>query len=382
MLTQDNRGTSISLFSNPCTEEGGRFRSTLCNLVAIEKARELLSRWPGYQATPVISLDCLARTLGVERIWLKDESSRFGIGNFKALGAAHAMISIDKEFHVDRTKQRKQVTICCATDGNYGKAISWAANHFGYKCIVYLPEQVSRHREGAILRLGAKTVRISGNYDKSVIEVGLASRKYGWTLVSDTSHTNDTAIPKSVMSGYAVMLHELAEQIELHEVTHVFLQCGVGSFAGAVTAYLIHRLRGKMPTIVTVEPQSAACIFASGAHGRMVTIRGALGTIMGGLACGRPSPLAWQVLRRRADFFSKISDATALQAVRSLASGEAATEAVLMGETGAAGVAALSSIGSSSELKDQIGLDGRSHVLLFGTEGPTDLEICRESLSQ
>jgi diaminopropionate ammonia-lyase len=373
----------INLISNPGRQRNPRLSPTLCGLKVVEEARKALSCWPGYKETPVVPLDRLARTFDLGLVLLKDESSRFGIGSFKSLGAAYAMMSIEKGTSGEGSVQgSSMVTVCCASDGNYGRAVSWAAKHLGYRCIVYLPEQVSRHREEAIVFHGAQTVRISGNYDEAVTAVVRDSSIHGWILVSDTSFSHSTAIPKKVMLGYAVMVHELADQIQLHALTHVFLQCGVGSFAGAVTAYLLHRFGSRCPTIVTVEPESAACIFASGRRGQMVTIRGPLDTIMAGLACGRPSPLAWQVLGLRADFFSTVSDTAAMRAMRVLVSGASSSHTLAVGETGAAGAAALLCIASQPELRCKIGIDSQSQILLFGTEGATDPTLYRAILSE
>src|SRR5581483_3676578 len=151
--------------------------------------------------------------------------------------------------------------------------------------------------------------------------------------------------------------------------THLFLQCGVGAFAGAVCYYLSAT---PGPILVSVEPVRAACVFASVKQRHLTRVRGALTTLMGGLACGRPSPLAWDVLRVRLDFCATLEDSWAIQAVRRLASGRSSAEPVVAGETGAAGLGALLCAASDRQWRHQLGLNASSRVLLFCTEGATD----------
>lgn len=342
----------------------------LCTPEVADAARSALSRWASYSITPLLSLDRLARELRLGEIWLKHEGSRFGIGSFKALGAAYALESFLK-----RESVPKVPTVACASDGNYGRAVAWAAQQLGCNCVVYLPTHVTEFREKAIRQHGARTLRVQGNYDEAEVAVKRAAIENGWVWLSDSSDENYTAIPQDVMVGYCVMLSEIADRMPLESFTHVFLQCGVGAFAGAVCDYLHSALGPKAPILVSVEPVRAACVFASVKQDQLTVVRGSLATIMAGLACGRPSPLAWDLLRTRLNFCATLEDSWVLRAVRLLASGAASKEPVVAGETGAAGLGALLCAAHNEAWRRQLGLDSSSRVLLFCTEGATDPEI-------
>jgi len=345
-----------------------------CTAEAADAARSTLSRWASYSATPLLSLDELARDLRLGEIRLKHEGSRFGIGSFKALGAAYALESLlERRRSFDSDHRKTKIPIAsCASDGNYGRAVAWAAQQLGCGCVVYLPRHVTEYREEAIRRYGAETVRVQANYDAAEVAVKRATVQHDWIFLSDSSHSNYTVTPRDVMLGYSVMLSEIADSVSLADFTHVFLQCGVGAFAGAVCDYLYSLLGPKAPIIISVEPVRAACVFASVKRGRATLVRGALTTIMGGLACGRPSPIAWDLLRTRLSFCMTLDDRWAMQAVRLLASGRASGEPVVAGETGAAGLGALLFGGSDERFRSQLGLNSSSRVLLFCTEGATD----------
>jgi diaminopropionate ammonia-lyase len=337
-----------------------------------EAARNALSQWPSFSVTPLLSLDRLARQLDVREIWLKHEGARFGIGSFKALGAAYALESLLKRKSLYDEHRPGPLTVTCASDGNYGRAVAWAARQLGCECVVYLPRQVTEFREKAIQQYGARTVRVAGNYDAAESATKLAAIRHGWVLFSDSSDENYTAIPQDVMAGYCVMLSEIADRLPLADFTHVFLQCGVGAFAGAICDYLHSALGAEAPILVSIEPERAACVFASVKQDKLTQVDGALETIMGGLACGRPSPLAWELLRTRLNFCATLEDAWAVRAVRLLASGGGNGEPVVAGETGAAGLGALLCAADDAQLRLRLGLNSSSRVLLFCTEGATD----------
>ena len=142
-------------------------------------ARAAVTGFEGYRPTPLHRLDGLAETLGIEALWLKDESGRFGLGSFKALGGAYAVVHLLRErlgeaFSIadvaaGRAAARvAELTVCCATDGNHGLAVAWGARRAGARSTVFLPGPVSAGRERAIAAQGAAIVRIDGSYDEAV----------------------------------------------------------------------------------------------------------------------------------------------------------------------------------------------------------------------
>ena len=345
------------------------------------RARAEITSWPGYAPTPLVPLPDVAAAARVASVHLKDEAGRFGLGSFKALGGAYAVLGVltaelarsgaaasatAADLETGRyAEAAARVTVCSATDGNHGRSVAWGAQRFGAACHIFVHETVSPGRIDAIARYGATVHRVPGTYDDAVREADACAKREGWTLVSDTSYPGYTDIPRDVMQGYRLMPDEALDQVPAPP-THVFIQAGVGGVAAAVSVQLRARL-DPAPTLVVVEPNGAACLLASAEVQAINTVGGELDTIMAGLACGMPSLLAWQELERAASAFMSIPDDAAIDAMRTLA-----THGVVSGESGAAGLAAFALAAADPEARAALALGGTSRVLLFSTEGATD----------
>ncbi len=335
--------------------------------------REIAS-WPGYAATPLVRLDGLARSVGLAALWYKDESGRFGLKSFKALGGAYAVRRVLER----QARPARDVTVTCATDGNHGRSVAWGARLAGCKCVIFIHATVSEGRAAAIRSYGAEVVRVPGNYDDAVRRAAAEAARHGWFVVSDTSYEGYRDVPVDVMHGYGVMAAEILRQLPADEVpTHVFVQVGVGALAAAICASFWLAWGPRRPRLVAVEPVRADCLLQSIAAGRPVAVHGGLETVMAGLACGEVSELAWEILCEGADFAVAVGDDWALEAMRALAGPCDRDPAIVAGETGAAGLAALLAALDRAEPRTQLGLDTGARVLLLGTEGDTDPEIYR-----
>jgi diaminopropionate ammonia-lyase len=360
----------------------GPRQQAVLNRAAFEQAKREIASWQGYVPTPLVMLPGLARRVGVAALGYKDESGRFGLGSFKALGGAYAVLrqlqarlgdvssaELRAGTHRDRTKA---ITVCCATDGNHGRSVAWGASLFGCRCVIYIHETVSQGRADAIARFGAEVRRVPGNYDDAVRQAARDAEAKGWTIVSDTSYPGYTDIPRDVMQGYTIMADEALAQWPGEPPTHVFIQAGVGGLAAAVCGHLWETLGARRPRIVVVEPDRAACLFESAAQGRAANIHGALDTMMAGLACGETSLLAWEILEEGASDFLTVTDEAAAACMRVLAEGTDGDRPVVAGESAVAGLAGLLGALARPALAKVLGLDAASRVLLFGSEGDTD----------
>ena len=352
---------------------------TVLPRAGFRRAKAAITAWPGYAPTPLIDLPGIA---DVAVLRIKDESTRFGLGSFKALGGAYAVGKLlaaelsrlgvarsaseteltDGRF-VDYTSP---ITVTCATDGNHGRSVAWGAQRYHCRCIIFVHETVSAGRVDAIAEYGAAVERVRGTYDDAVRAANQAAKRHGWFVVSDTSYPGYTEIPRDVMQGYRLMADEAADQWIGPPPTHVFIQAGVGGAAAAVSIQMRERFT-PAPLLVVVEPEHAACLLASARVGALTTVHGGLDTIMAGLACGEPSLLAWQELERAAWAFLAIPDTEAADALRLLAD-----RGLSIGESGIAGLAALRLVMTESVVRDMLRLTRDSRVLLFGTEGITD----------
>ena len=336
------------------------------NAAGFRRARAEIAGWPGYGATPLARVVAAEAGAGVGSLHVKDESGRFGLGSFKALGGAYA---VQGAVRAALARGAVNVTVCCATDGNHGRSVAWGAQRVGAGCRIFVHAGVSEGRVAAIAAYGATVERVAGTYDDSVRAASEAAEREGWIVVSDTSWPGYTEIPREIMQGYRIMVDEALDQMGTAPPTHVFIQGGVGGVAAAVAVHVRSRVT-PTPVLVVVEPDAAACLLLSAEAGQMVTAPGALDTIMAGLACGEPSLLAWHELDRSASAFMAIPDAAAVDGMRLLAG-----MGVESGESGAAGVAAVMMAAGDPVARAALGLNGASRVLAFSTEGATDAAI-------
>ena len=339
---------------------------------AVEKVREFHRGIPEYSVTPLAKLPELAGKLGVKGIYIKDESYRFGLNAFKVLGGSYAVAEAVKGRNGD-------VTFITATDGNHGRGVAWAAKRMGMKCVVYMPKGTAKERLDNILKLGADASITDLSYDDDVRMASADAERNGWVLVQDTSHDGYEEIPEKIMQGYTTMALEAAEQLGDVIPTHVFLQSGVGSMAGAVTAFLADFYGDGKPVITIVEPVTADCAFrtAEADDGKLHAVDGEMSTMMAGLACGEVCPIAWDYLRDYAECFVSMPDGAAAEAMRALAFPAGEDDAVVSGESGAAGFGAALAILTDpglEDIKNRLGIDESSVILCISTEGATDRE--------
>lgn len=332
-----------------------------------QRAWTALTAAPGYRPTPLRALPTLAAGLGVAEVRAKDESDRFGLGSFKALGGAYAVARLAGQWRA-RGLDPAGLTVCCATAGNHGRSVARGARDAGCACVVFVPGDAAGYRVRRIEAEGAQVVRVPGTYDQAVRHCARLAAEQGWQVVSDTAYDGYTEIPRWVMQGYTVLAEEVVRQWPGEPPTHVFLQCGVGGLAAAVCAHLWRRWGAHRPRCVVVEPAAAACMQASVAAGSPVEIAGELATRMACLACGEVSSEAWRVLCAGADALLTVHDGEAEEAVARLARDDAGDPPIRSAPSGAAGAAGLIVAASARDLRRALQLDEQSRVLLVVSE--------------
>ncbi len=353
---------------------------------AAEEVARFLTYRENSDPTPLVALPALAAETGVAAIHVKDEGRRLGLGSFKALGGAYAVIRLVLEtastalgrpvdvgelLSPEVRAISAQMHFACATDGNHGRSVAQGAQLVGAQSEIFVHAGVSDARVAAIARFGARMIRVAGTYDDSVREAARVAEAEGWTIVSDTSWPGYERIPGLVMQGYTALVREALRQIPAPP-THVFVQAGVGGVAAAVAGHLALVLGAARPVFTVVDPARAACIFESAKAGHPVTIPHGAPTVMAMLECYDPSRLAWRVLSRVADGFMTVEDAAAVAAMNRLARPAGDDPAVVAGESGCAGLAGFLAAAADPAIRAALRLDGNSRILLVNTEGATD----------
>lgn len=347
---------------------------------------EVLALRQGDAPTPLHALPGLARELGIGALHVKDEGFRLGLGSFKALGGAYALMILAQEEatrHLGRAVAIGELmsdeiraiaatmTFACATDGNHGRSVAQGAALMGARAVIFVHSGVSQARIDAIARFGAEMVRVDGGYDFSVAEAARVAGEKGWTILSDTSWPGYETIPGLVSQGYTAMVREILDDLP-EPPTHVFLQAGVGGFAAAVAGHLAVVLGDRRPHVTVVEPARAACLYESARQGRAAKVAETQSTVMAMLECHEASLVAFRILERVADGFMTVEEEAAPEAMRRLAAPVDGDPAIVAGESGGAGLAGLLTVLRDAELAARIGLGLGARVLVINTEGATD----------
>ena len=338
----------------------------------IDEAYKIISRWDNYSPTPLIYLNKLSKILKLNKIFYKDESKRFHLKSFKALGGAYAVEKV--------TKGNKEMVISTATAGNHGRSVAWGSKKLGLKCKIFISEYVSESRAEVMRGFGADVIRVKGNYENSLDECIKQTNQNNWQIVQDVAWHDYKLIPKLTMAGYSVMMKEISEQINNQQISHVILQAGVGGMAAAMVAG-IARYLNNIPKVIIVEPESAACVLESIKTGKIEKISIEKESLMGGMSCGEVSLVPWQILKNSVNYCVTVSDDYISKTVKFLANCEFSDEKIIGGECSTPGIISLVGLCNNDEIRKKINLNEDSNVLLFGCEGDADEELYQKLLN-
>ena len=338
----------------------------------IDEAYKVISNWDNYSPTPLISLNKLNNKLKLNKIFYKDESKRFHLKSFKALGGAYAVEKI--------IKGNDKKVISTATAGNHGRSVAWGSQKNNLDCKIFISEFVSESRAQVMRSFGADVIRVKGNYEDSLNECIKQSKKNNWQIVQDVAWEDYKLVPKLTMAGYSVMMKEVSEQITNEKISHIILQAGVGGMAAAMVAG-IARYLDHIPQIIVVEPDSAACVLESIKKGKIEKISIEKESIMGGMSCGEVSLVPWEILKNSVHFCVTVPDDYISKTVKYLANKEFSEEKIIGGECSTPGIASLIGLSNDHETRKKISLNENSNVLLFGCEGDADEELYQKLLA-
>ena len=339
----------------------------------IDEAYKTISSWNNYASTPLISLNKLNEKLKLNKIFYKDESKRFHLKSFKALGGAYAVEKI--------IKGNDKKVISTATAGNHGRSVAWGSQKNGLECKIFISEFVSESRAEVMRNFGADVIRVKGNYEDSLNECIKQSNQNNWQIVQDVAWEDYKLVPKLTMAGYSVMMKEISEQIKNEKISHVILQAGVGGMAAAMVAGIVRYL-DYIPQIIIVEPDSAACVLESIKKGKIEKISIDKESIMGGMSCGEVSLVPWEILKNSIHYCVTISDDYISNTVKYLANKNFSDEKIIGGECSTPGIASLVGLINNPKTRETINLNEDSCVLLFGCEGDADEELYQKLLAE
>jgi diaminopropionate ammonia-lyase len=305
--------------------------------------------------TPLVPVPELAAEPGVSRLLVKDESSRLGLPAFKVLGASWACRQV--------LQGRPGAMLVTATDGNHGRAVARMAAYFGVGPTVFVPVVMLPETAARIAGEGAKVVWVDGDYDAVRCAAAFAGDQPGRALIQDTAWAGYEQVPAWIVQGYQTQLDEVDTQLG-GAPDLIAVPVGVGSLAEATVRHY-RRPGAPHPSVLSVEPDTAACVLASLTSARATTVATAA-TVVAGLNCGTASRSAWPVLRAGCDAAVTVSDQDALRAVADLG-----RLGVSSGPSGAAALAGARAALTEPGRRAALGLDDDAVLVLLSTEGHT-----------
>lgn len=363
------------------------------DLSECENIEDFHRSFPQYTVTPLTELGGLALELGVKGIYVKDESYRFKLNSFKALGCSYAVASyIARRLNIDKSSINYELftsdyiknclgslTFYAATDGNHGRAVAWTAKRIGQKSVILVPNDFTQAKMNELKKEGADIRVTPLNYSDMVKTAGdMARQDPNGVGIQDTSWEGYTDIPKWIMQGYYTMIMEAGFQLRavgVKKPTHIFIQTGTGTLAAAVISYFSNLYSGSgakraKPVFVIVESSAADCLYRSANENRMVSVKGE--TLMSDLSMGEVNPIAWDIIKSSADFFISVPDYVGIKGMRILAAPVKSDKQISSGMSGAVTAGLTAEIMTNSKykaLKDDLNLNRNSEILLFNTEG-------------
>ncbi|KAJ5665860.1 uncharacterized protein N7477_008308 [Penicillium maclennaniae] len=362
------------IYVNPATGER-------CEWSPVPGLAEFHRSLPNYAPTPLMSLNELATELGIRAIYVKDESNRFGLPAFKALGASWGCFrAIARQVGLPTTASLDDVSIqaktnslvlFAATEGNHGRAVAFMARLMGIEARIFVPRSMDETTQGFITGEGARVFVSQGSYDMAVQEAFDQSRHIeNAFLIQDTAFEGYEDIPAWIVEGYSTMMIEVEEQLSQLGLSAsvVVTPVGVGSLAHAVTQHC--KSRERPVSVVAVEPDSAPSLFSSLRAGKLIPVQTS-DTIMDGMNCGTVSSTAWPDLQRLVDACVTVSSYESHLAVQYLTS-----RAVDTGPCGGASLAALRCLAADKERSTVLNED--SIVVLLATEGARKYQTPRD----
>tara|TARA_Y100000590_G_scaffold48658_1_gene51540 strand:+ start:913 stop:2052 length:1140 start_codon:yes stop_codon:yes gene_type:complete len=344
----------------------------VCGEDNVTDAYNTISSWQNYNVTPLVKLNKLSKKLNFKNIFYKDESKRFHLKSFKALGGAYAVQKI--------TNGNKSITVATATAGNHGRSVSWGAQRLDLKCKIFISEFVSEARANVMRNLGADVIRVKGNYEASLKECIKQSKINGWEIIQDVAWEGYEEVPKLTMAGYSVMIKEISGQTDQY-ITHVFLQAGVGGMASGVIAGIAKYFK-RIPKIIIIEPETADCVLQSVEAGQMKKVNIKKESIMGGMSCGEVSLVPWRILKHSVNNCISIKDENIAHTIAMLKKKYFSNESITAGECATPGIISLIAASEDKNIKGKLELNEKSNILLMGCEGDADENLYEKLLDK
>lgn len=202
--------------------------------------------------TPVYATPSLASQMGIENLWIKDES-RNPTASFK--DRASAVV-------VARARQIGTEIVVTASTGNAGAALAGMAAAIGQKAVIFAPRTAPPAKIAQLLIYGANVYLVDGTYDDAFDLTIQASSEFGW-YCRNTGYNPFTAEGKKT-AAFEIWEWMAKLNTDIQKTISVFISVGDGNIIsglhkGFLDLYELGWLE-KIPRIFGVQSEGSAAI--------------------------------------------------------------------------------------------------------------------------
>jgi threonine dehydratase len=265
------------------------------DLADVLAARQRIAPYLG--PTPLYRYPVLDELTGA-RLRVKHENHQ-PVGAFKVRGGVNLVSQLSAD-------ERSRGVITAST-GNHGQSVGYAANLFGVRAIVCVPEQANPVKVESMRALGAEVVFHGRDFDEAREHCEKLAAEHGYRYIHSA---NEPAL----IAGVATYTVEILEAQPDTEVIVV----PIGGGSGAAGTCLV--AKAARPSIQVIGVQSAAAPAAQRSWRARDLLTGDNSTMAEGLATGTSFKLPQQILWDQLDDFVLVSDDALRDATRTMIS--------------------------------------------------------------
>jgi threonine dehydratase len=261
------------------------------DLADVLAARQRIA--PYLSPTPLYRYPALDALAGAQ-VWVKHENHQ-PVGAFKVRGGVNLISQLDED-------ERRRGVIAAST-GNHGQSVAYAADLFGVRAVICMPEQANPVKVESMRALGAEVVFWGRDFDEAREHCEKQATEHGYRYIHSG---NEPAL----IAGVATYTLEILETRPETEVIVV----PVGGGSGAAGACVVAKAVRPSVQVIGVQSDAAPAAYRSWQAG--VLVEDTTSTFAEGLATRSAFELPQRILRELLDDFVLVSEDALRSATR------------------------------------------------------------------
>ncbi len=246
------------------------------------------------EQTPLHYYPELSALLGAS-VYVKHENHH-AIGSFKVRGGINLLSTLNAD---ERARG-----VICATRGNHGQSIAYAAKELGVRATVVVPLGNNPDKNSAIQHWGGELIEYGRDFEEAKAKASALSQERGYRYIRSGNE------PKLIegVATYALEIHDA-----LPEPDFIFVPIGLGSGISG-NCIVAEGLQSKVE-LIGCQAQNAPAVGRS-VLSRSIIRTSTSNTIADGLATREPEELPLEIMRRRVRDVEFLAEEDLLEAMR------------------------------------------------------------------